>query len=662
MLPASASIALLFSLATLGAIVPLVLLASRSAAARRLATLLILAGALAGALVAFSGLAGSATPNLDLTWVAPFHFSLAVDPLGAFFLLLICAVAIPVTLFAAPYFDRHSREPQRGWTWAFFSWFLLAMMVVVTASSGFAFLAGWELMTLVSAALILVEGDAPERGRNVFIYLLMMHAGAAAVGASFFLFLRVSPSLDFPAMRAGAAAMPPAIRMAVFLAALVGFGAKAGLIPLHLWLPRAHPLAPSPVSALMSGLMLKTAVYGFVRFAFDFLGGGPWWGGYMVLAVAAITGVLGILYAIAEDDLKRLLAYSSVENIGIVFLGLGASLLFRAHQAPGAAALALVAALLHAGNHALFKSLLFLGAGALSDAAHTVNLNELGGLQRRMPLTGTAMLVGCCSIAGLPLFNGFPGEWLTFRSLLAGSELIGTKAQILLPLSVGVLAWIGGLAAACFVKVFGTAFLGRPRGTGAETAREVPLGMRAGMGLLAAGCLGIGMFPGLVLPRLVSLVQGLIPGAGVPQETLNIARLLPWVSAIVLGVIAAAGLLEGKERSARTWACGLPGLSSRMQYTSTVFSKPLRFVFTGVYRPDRKVERLPADERYFPRSISYSSVRTTSFERALYRPFVDSVVSVAHGLRRMQTGNIQAYLLYIFVALVALLGFLRFQP
>lgn len=662
MSPAFASLALLFALAVLGAAVPLLLLASSTVAARRLASALILAASLAGGLAACSGLRGSAAPLLVLSWVTPFRFSLAVDPLSAFFLLLICAVAVPVALFAAPYFERHIPEARRGWTWAFVSWFLLAMVVVVTTSSGFAFLAGWELMTLVSAALILVEGDAPERGRNVFIYLLMMHAGAAAVAGGFFLFLRVSPSLDFPAMRAAAAALPAGVRTAVFLAALVGFGAKAGLIPLHLWLPRAHPIAPSPVSALMSGLMLKTAVYGFVRFAFDFLGGGPWWGGYLVLAVAAVSGVLGILYALAEDDLKRLLAYSSVENIGIVFLGLGAALLFRAQSAPLAAALALTAALLHAGNHAFFKSLLFLGAGAISDAAHTVDLNALGGLERRMPQTGGAILVGCCAISGLPPFNGFLGEWLTFRSLLAGSALTGSKAQLLLPLSIGVLAWIGGLAAACFVKVFGAAFLGRPRSAGAETAAEVPLGMRAGMWLLASGCLVIGIFPGLVLPSLVSLTQRLIPGAGIPEETVSIAWLLPWVAAILLGAVAATGLIRGSQRSVRTWACGLPGLSSRMQYTSTVFSKPLRFVFTGVYRPDRRVERLPAEEPYFPQSISYRSVRTTSFERALYRPFVDSVVSVAHGLRRMQTGNIQSYLLYIFVALVLLLGYLRFQP
>ena len=249
--------------------------------------------------------------------------------------------------------------------------------------------------------------------------------------------------------------------------------------------------------------------------------------------------MLGILYAIAEHDLKRLLAYSSVENIGIVFLGLGTSLVFLANHAPLGAALALVAALLHAFNHALFKSLLFLGAGAISNATHSVDLNELGGLQRQMPLTGATVLVGCCSIAGLPLFNGFVSEWLTFRSLLAGSSLINTNAQIILPLMVGILALIGGLAAACFVKTFGTAFLGRPRSIEAEHAQEVPLGMRAGLCLLAAGCICIGILPGLLLRPLVSLVQVLIPGAGVPEETLSIARIIPWIAAIILGTGAA---------------------------------------------------------------------------------------------------------------------------
>jgi hydrogenase-4 component B len=600
-------------------------------------------------------------PLLDLSRSTPFAFAFEIDRLSALFLLLICTVAVPVAIYSISYFDNHYGEGRRNGMWAFFSLFLVSMMVVVTASTGFAFLAGWELMTLTSAGLILMEGDSADRRHKVFLYLLMMHAGAAAVVASFFLFLPYSHALDFAAIRAASAGLPPGIRTSIFLLAFLGFGTKAGIIPLHIWLPRAHPIAPSPVSALMSGVMLKTAVYGFVRFAFDFLGGGPSWFGYLVLLAGAASGLLGVLYAIAEHDLKRLLAYHSVENIGIIYLGLGASLLFLAGHAPVWASLALIAALLHSFNHALFKSLLFLGAGAISNATHTVDLEELGGLQRRMPVTGTTFLIACYSIVGLPLSNGFVSEWLVFRSFLGGSLLTNTNAKIVLPLMVGVLAMIGGLAAACFVKVFGVAFLGRPHSAEAEHAVEVPVLMRGGMIMLAAACVFIGILPGILLRPLASLTQVLIPGAGVPQETLSIARVIPWIAAIIFAVSIAVALLKRRERMERTWACGLPGLTSRMQYTSTVFSKPIRFVFSTVYRPDRMVERLPADQPYFPTSITYRSVRTTSYEKAIYRPFVELFLSAAHQLRRLQTGNIQVYLLYIFVALVSLLAFLRFQ-
>jgi hydrogenase-4 component B len=650
-----------FLLAVLGLIAPLALIASKARRVRGLAVALILSASIAGCLVAVFGFLKEPALLLELRWVTPFSFSLTVDRLSAFFLLLVCSVAIPVTMFGVPYFNFHYSEARRNWTWAFFSLFLLSMIVVVTASTAFAFLMGWELMTLTSTALIVVEGDSEDRRHNILIYLLMMHTGAAAVATAFFLFLPHSHSLDFSAIRLAGATIPGGLRAAIFVTAFLGFGTKAGLIPLHLWLPRAHPIAPSPVSAMMSGIMLKTAVYGFVRFAFDFLAGGPWWSGYAVLLVAAATGLLGILYAIAEHDLKRLLAYSSVENMGIIFLGLGTSLVFLANHAPLGAALALTAALLHAFNHALFKSLLFLGAGALSHSAHSVNLNELGGLQERMPLTGTAVLVGCCSIAGLPLFNGFISEWLTFRSFLAGSTLLNSKADVVLPLMAGVLALIGGIAAACFVKAFGVAFLGRPRSAKAEEATEAPFGMRLGLLLLATGCVFIGIFPGTLLRPLVALVQSLVPGAGVPNETVSIARVIPWIALLIFGVSGSAALLRQRKRIARTWACGLPGLSSRMEYTSTVFSKPIRFVFARVYRPDRKVEQLPSDRPYFPASISYRSVRTTSYERALYRPVVDIIVSQALRLRRLQTGNIQVYLLYIFLALVSLLALLRFQ-
>jgi hydrogenase-4 component B len=643
-------------------VVPAVtLVARRWTRARAVAPGIFMLALLAGACVAGPAFWRGDAAGLDLSPIAPFPFALALDRLSAFFLLLICAVAAPVALFSIPYVELHYQGSRRVWFWALLPLFVGSMVLVVTAATGFAFLFGWELMTLFSAGLILIDGDSEQRRHDLFIYLLMMHAGAAAVFAAFLLFLPGAPGLGLSAMRAAGAGMPAAMRSALFLLAFVGFGTKAGLIPFHLWLPRAHPMAPSPVSALMSGVMLKTAVYGFVRVTFDLLGGGPpaWWG-YLALAAGAASGVLGVLYAIAEHDLKRLLAYHSVENIGIIYLGLGSALLFLAHGAAAWATLALMAALLHTLNHALFKSLLFLGAGAISHAAHTLDIEELGGLQKRMPVTGAAFLIACCSIAGLPLFNGFVSEWLTFRSFLAGATLPGMPAPVILPLMAGVLALIGGLAAACFAKVYGVAFLGRPRGRGAEQAAETPLAMRASMLSLAACCVVIGVAPGFLLRPLGATVTGLVRGAAIPPEALSLAGVIPWIAAIVLLVVTAATAAHGARRLTSTWACGLPGLDRRMQYTSTAFSKPLRRVFSQVYKPDRTVEVAPPDAPYFPATITYRSVRTTSYERALYRPAMDAIVSWANGLRRLQTGNIQMYLLYIFLALVALLVGMRF--
>jgi formate hydrogenlyase subunit 3/multisubunit Na+/H+ antiporter MnhD subunit len=323
------------------------------------------------------------------------------------------------------------------------------------------------------------------------------------------------------------------------------------------------------------------------------------------------------------------------------------------------AALALTAALLHCLNHAIFKSLLFLGAGAISDATHTLDLEELGGLQKRMRLTGAVFLIACCSIVGLPLFNGFVSEWLTFRSFLAGSELTDLSAAIVLPLAAGVLALIGGLAAACFAKVYGVAFLGRPRSHEAESANEVSWPMQAGMLLLAVACVAIGIFPGMVLGSLGALTEELIPGAALPQAAALLSAVLPWIALFVLVLVAGMAAFKRAKKLTATWACGLPGLDERMQYTSIAFSKPLRKVFSQVYKADRTLNVIPADQPYFPASISYRSVRTTSFERLLYRPGVDAIVAAAYRLRRLQTGNIQIYLLYIFAALIALLMFMR---
>lgn len=622
--------------------------------------LMLLVTSLVGAVVGVICWWTGEVVTLTLSGFSPLPFSLAIDRLSAFFLLLISAVAAPVVLFCVSYVQRHYAGVRRTWLLALLPWFLLSMVIVVTAASGFAFLFGWELMTLVSAGLVLTDGDSEERRHNLFIYLLMMHAGAAAVFAAFMMFSPHAAGLQFADMRTGALLMSPALRSAIFLLAFVGFGTKAGLIPLHLWLPRAHPIAPSPVSALMSAVMLKTAVYGFIRFTFDFLGTGSAWWGYVVLLVGAVSAVLGVLYALAENDLKRLLAYSSVENIGIIYMGLGAALVFAAHHSMTWAALALCAAMLHSLNHALFKATLFLGAGAVSDACHTLDIEKLGGLLKRIPVVGTAFLVACCAITALPLFNGFVSEWLLFRSFLGGATLTTMPAVVILTLMTGVLALIGGLAAACFAKVYGVAFLGRPRSEGAEHAQSTPATMQVGMAVLAGACVVIGVFPALVLAPLSLTVQELLHGAAMSMELSPLAQALPRVAAAILMLAVTVGAIRRVTRRTPTWACGLPGLDERMQYTSTAFSKPLRRVFAQVYRPERTVDVLPVDQPYFPTAISYRSVRTTSFEKFLYRPAVDAIVSTGHRLRRLQTGNIQVYLLYVFLALLGVLVFMRF--
>jgi len=649
---------LLLALLLAGPVITLI--AARLRQAPAISAHLLFVALVAGALASVAMLWQGRVVSVDLSCLAPFSFSLLVDRLSAYFLLLICLVGAPVALFSGSYVERHYHGARRVWFWVLLPWFLLSMVLVVTASTAFAFLFGWELMTLFSAGLVLIDGHDGERRGNVFTYLLMMHAGAAAVFAAFMVFLPHSAGLGFAALRTAAPLLTPAARSAIFLLGFIGFGTKAGIVPLHLWLPKAHPIAPSPVSALMSGVMLKTAIYGLVRLSFDFLGTGPAWWGYLILAAGAVSGVLGVLYAIAEHDLKRLLAYHSVENIGIIYLGLGAGMIFAANHSPAWAAVALMGALLHSLNHALFKSLLFLGAGAIADAAETLDLEELGGLFSRMRVTGTVFLIGCCSIVGLPLLNGFVSEWLTFRSFIAGATLPGLAPAIVLPLMAGVLALIGGLAAACFAKVFGVAFLGRPRSVEAADAVEVPRAMQAGMAILAAACVVIGIAPVIVLRPLAGIVLQLLPGVVLPQQAFALTNMLPLIA---LAVIVVALILRSLCRAPRitpTWACGMPGLDSRMQYTSTAFSKPLRKVFSQVYRPERSIETLPADPPFFPHWIAYRSVRTTSFERSLYRPAINGILATANRLRRLQTGNIQVYLLYMFLALVAALIYMRF--
>jgi formate hydrogenlyase subunit 3/multisubunit Na+/H+ antiporter MnhD subunit len=457
----------------------------------------------------------------------------------------------------------------------------------------------------------------------------------------------------------------------VFVLAVLGFGSKAGIMPLHVWLPRAHPAAPSHVSALMSGVMIKLGVYGLLRVGLDLLGGGPAWWGALVIGLGALSAVLGVLYALMENDLKRLLAYSSVENVGLVFIGLGASFLFLSLGTVPAATLALSAGLYHALNHAAFKGLLFLGAGSVLHATHTRDMNRLGGLIRRLPWTALCFLIGSLAIAGLPPLNGFVSEWLLFQSLLPG---IGSSAPLVAPLmtlAVGILALTGGLAAAGFVKAFGITFLAIPRSPAAEHAHEAPLSMRVGMTILAAACAGFG----LAAVPIMSVLGSVLPGrAGLPTMTSPLGgvslsapggfgQMSPTLVAVGL-VIVTAGVWVGVRllaagqqlRVTDTWGCGRIAQTARMEYTSTAFAEPLRRVFAELYRPtkDLSIDFHP-ESRYFVQSIEYRSEIVPWFERYLYAPVVARVRLWALRTLAIQSGSAHAYLTYLVIALLGLL-------
>ena len=595
-------------------------------------------------------------------------FALHLDDLGAVFLGLVSLVALPAALYGAG--DEDNGRAQG----ALLALFLLSMSLVPLADNVVTFLAAWEAMSLTSYFLVTADAAEDEEARAAGAwYLGMTQVGVAFLLGAFLLLAAASAGTGFAQMRV--AALSPGARSAVFLLAVAGFGAKAGLIPLHVWLPRAHPAAPSHVSALMSGAMIKLGVYGLLRVGLDLLGAGPLWWGTLLLGLGALSAVLGVLYALTEDDLKRLLAYSSVENIGIITLGVGAGFVFRALGQPAAAALALGAAVYHALNHAAFKGLLFLAAGAVAHATGTRNMNRLGGLVRSMPWTAPLFLVGALAIAGLPPLNGFVSEWLLFQSLLPGIANPRPLVAVGMVLAVGMLALTAGLAAACFVKAFGITFLAIPRSDEARGAHEAPRVQRAAMLLLAAVCvaLGLGAYP--VLPTLVSAVGRL---AGAPAAVPEL-RFGLWIEApaafaqmspalVSLGVVLVVLLtwlavrLTAWRRPARvgeTWGCGRVAQTPRMEYTSTAFAEPLRRVFAEIYRPTQDLTiDVHAGTRYVVRGIAYRSEILPWFERYLYAPALALVVRWAGHAQAIQLGSVHAYLAYLVVTLLALLGLL----
>ena len=485
-----------------------------------------LAGAVVGLGVSLGVLLGD--PGRTLTQPLPVLFpfarlSLSVDGLSAYFLLVISLVAVAAAIYGPAYLRAHSPDagPARQAAQVLaLNVFLGCMAFVCCAGDALTFLLCWEGMTLASYVLVVSDDRDGENARAGLLYMVMAHGGTALLLVAFLALTERAGAFDFAALRAAAGDLDGTTRTTLFFLALGGFATKAGVVPLHVWLPRAHPAAPSHVSALMSGVMLKVAIYGILRFAFDLLApvAGPlpssW--GWTVLVVGTTSAVLGVLYALQQHDLKRLLAFHSVENIGIILIGVGlAMILWRREDAGGAlATVALTAALLHTVNHAAFKGLLFLGAGSVLCRTHVRNMEELGGLARRMPWTAGLFLLGAVAISALPPLNGFVSEWLTFQALLGGASRFHGPAGLVIVFSAAMLALTGGLAAACFAKAFGVTFLGRPRTPHAEHATEAPPSMIAGMVWLAALCVALGVAPGYAMRLLDAPTAGLLHGPG----------------------------------------------------------------------------------------------------------------------------------------------------
>ncbi len=639
---------------------------ARSDAATRLVYGAGLAVSLVAAGIALAVLVGAVADSavtlpVGLPWLGA---RFRVDGLSAFFLFVVNLGAASASLYGLGY-GTHEDEPQR--VLPFFPAFVAAMNLVVMADDAFSFLFSWELMSLASWALVMAHHRDPENRRAGLVYLVMASLGTLALLLAFGLLAGPGGGYAFETMRAGS--HTPMLAAVVLALALLGAGSKAGIVPLHVWLPLAHPAAPSHVSALMSGVMTKVAVYALLRIVFDLCGAMPWWSGMVVLAVGSASAVVGVLQALMQDELKRLLAYSTIENIGIIYVGLGLALAFRANGMELAAGLALTAALFHVLNHSLFKSLLFFGAGAVLTATGERDMDHLGGLIHRMPATAFLFLIGAVAISALPPLNGFVSEWLTFQAILQSPELPQWGLKILVPAVGGLLALSAALAAACFVKAFGITFLGRPRTQAAGKAAEVDRFSLSAMGVLAALCLAAGILPGFVIDALSPISRSLVAGTVPPQAGIAWLTIVPSAAAdssynglLVFLFIAASALAAAwavhrfasrRLRRAPAWDCGFPDASPLTQYSASSFAQPIRRVFVArIFGTDESVS-MPAPGDMAAARFALT-IHDPVWER-LYAPVGGLVWLAASQLNRLQFLTIRRYLALVFLALVALL-------
>ena len=589
----------------------------------------------------------------------PFH--LRLDALSGFFLMLLGAASAGISVYAAGYF-RSGEGTAPGLLCLQYHVFLASMALVLLADDAYSFMVSWETMALSSYFLVTTQHRIPEIRRAGFLYLLIAHLGAIGILMSFGVMQGGSWQFTFSAMRD--AQLSPTWASIAFGLALFGFGAKAGLVPLHVWLPEAHPAAPSPVSALMSGVMLKTAVYGLLRVSFDLLDQPIWWWGAVAVAVGLFTGLFGVVFAAVQTDMKRLLAYSSIENIGIIVTGFGLTIVFHAFRMAPLDALALAATLYHCLNHAFFKSLLFLATGSVLHATRERSLGKLGGLIRKMPWVAWLALIGTLAIAGLPPLNGFVSEWLLLQAFLATPAIPKTFANMLVPLGAAALALIAALAGYVMVKFYGVIFLGQMREPQLENAHDCGVLERAGLLWLAGGSVLLGLLPGSVLSMLDNVNQ-LMLGHRLGNSVANIWWLAPisperasyspvvffigTAALVFFAFFAIRRVYHGRMTRVPPWNCGSAAIGARMQDTAEGFGQPIRQMFEPFFSMRR---HLPSP---FDRAPRYDVTVRDRFWLMLYVPLASSIQRMAAIVGRIQHGSVAVYLLYSFITLFVLL-------
>ncbi len=621
-------------------------------------------GALAIAGVGVAGLVGPASAIVLPIGLPDLPFHLRLDALSAFFMLLLGGAAFGITVYASGYFKSMATGPLALLA-LWYHLFLAGMVTVLLANDAYAFMVAWEVMALSSYFLVTTDHKIPEIRRAGFLYLLIAHVGAVSLLLTFGVLQGGQGDYTFDTMRL--AETTPFWASVAYLLALFGFGAKAGLVPLHVWLPEAHPAAPSPVSALMSGVMLKTAIYGLLRVTFDLLNIQIGWWGTLALALGLVTALYGVIFAAVQSDMKRLLAWSSIENIGILVAAFGLTLIFYTDGKGALAALTLTAMLYHALNHAFFKGLLFVGTGSVLHATGVRHMGHLGGLMRFMPWTAWLTLIGALAIAGLPPLNGFVSEWLLLQAFLLTPGLNQPYLNMVIPVAAAMVALAAALAAYVMVKFFGVVFLGQPRDPALNQAHEASWPERLGMLWLAAGCVLLGLFPAQVIAWLSPVVQFLTGQTMVNDG--NWLMLAP-VSAerasympLVFFVVVIAVLLltyfwvrrvyHGRVRRSDPWDCGYPEQDARMQDSAEGFGQPIRQIFEVFM----KVERETPDP--FSRAPRYRGASLDKLWFILYEPIARVSDWLSNQAGRLQHGRIQWYLIYSFATLIFLLVFTR---